>query len=97
MGAFTLAGLLYLGAAIVVLPVVGRVRPTRQAVVRGAPRLATAVMLAERLAQFCSPPGSATRAATASLLLNLEFVFTTVLAYFVFRSTSALASSPAPC
>ena len=33
IGAFSLAGLLYLGAAIAVVPVVGRVRPTRRAVV----------------------------------------------------------------
>ena len=42
MGAFTLAWLLYLGAAIAVLPVVGAVRPTKPALVSAAPRLTTA-------------------------------------------------------
>ena len=86
MGAFTLAGLLYLGAAIAVLPVVGRVRPTRRAVVRGAPRLATAVVLGGAVGPVLLAAGLGhAPAATASLLLNLELVFTTVLAYFVFR------------
>lgn len=86
MGAFTLAGLLYLGAAIAVLPVVGRVRPTRRAIVRGAPRLATAVVLGGAVGPVLLAAGlSHAPAATASLLLNLELVFTTVLAYFVFR------------
>lgn len=86
MGAFTLAGLLYLGAAIAVLPVVGRVRTTRRAIVRGAPRLATAVVLGGAVGPVFLAAGlSHAPAATASLLLNLELVFTTVLAYFVFR------------
>jgi len=86
MGAFTLAGLLYLGAAIAVLPVVGRVRPTKRAIVRGAPRLATAVVLGGAVGPVLLAAGlSHAPAATASLLLNLELVFTTVLAYFVFR------------
>lgn len=86
MGAFTLAGLLYLGAAIAVLPVVGRVRPTRRAVVRGAPRLATAVVLGGAVGPVLLAAGLGhAPAATASLLLNLELVFTTVLAYFLFR------------
>jgi drug/metabolite transporter (DMT)-like permease len=85
MGAFTLAGLLYLGAAIAVLPVVGRVRPTKQAVRRGAPRLATAVVLGGAVGPVLLAAGLRhTPAATASLLLNLELVFTTVLAFFVF-------------
>ena len=86
MGAFTLAGLLYLGAAVAVLPVIGRVRPTRQALRRGAPRLATAVVLGGAVGPVLFAVGlSHAPAATASLLLNLELVFTTVLAYFVFR------------
>ena len=86
MGAFTLAGLLYLGAAIAVLPVIGRVRPTRRALVRGAPRLATAVVLGGAVGPVLLATGlSHAPAATASLLLNLELVFTTVLAYFVFK------------
>lgn len=86
MGAFTLAGLLYLGAAIAVLPFIGRVRPTREALRRGAPRLATAVVLGGAVGPVLFAVGlSHAPAATASLLLNLELVFTTVLAYFVFR------------
>lgn len=86
MGAFTLAGLLYLGAAIAVLPVIGRIRPTRRAVVSGAPRLATAVVFGGAIGPVLLAAGlSRTPAATASLLLNLELVFTTVLAYFFFK------------
>lgn len=86
MGAFTLAGLLYLGAAIAVVPLVGRVRPTRRAVVHSAPRLASAVVLGGAIGPVLLAAGlSHAPAATASLLLNLELVFTTVLAYFVFR------------
>lgn len=86
MGAFTLAGLLYLGAALAVLPVIGRVRPTRAAVARSAPRLSVAVVVGGAIAPVLLAAGlSRTPAATASLLLNLELVFTTVLAYFVFK------------
>lgn len=86
MGAFTLAGLLYLGAAIAVLPVIGRARPTKRAIVRGAPRLATAVVLGGAVGPVLLAAGLAhAPAATASLLLNLELVFTTVLAFFVFK------------
>lgn len=86
MGAFTLAGLLYLGAAIAVLPVIGRVRPTRRAVLRSARRLATAVVLGGAVGPVLLAAGlSHAPAATVSLLLNLELVFTTVLAFFVFR------------
>ena len=86
MGAFTLAGLLYLGAAIAVLPIVGRVRPTKRALVRSAPRLATAVVLGGAVGPVLLAAGLGhAPAATASLLLNLELVFTTVLAYFVFK------------
>lgn len=86
MGAFTLAGLLYLGAAIAVLPLVGRVRPTRRAVVQGVPRLATAVVLGGAVGPVLLAAGLGhAPAATASLLLNLELVFTTVLAYLFFR------------
>ncbi|MGD9701979.1 MAG: DMT family transporter [Acidimicrobiia bacterium] len=86
MGAFTLAGLLYLGAALAVLPVVGRVRPTRLAVRRSAPQLATAVVLGGAIGPLLLAAGLGhAPAATASLLLNLELVFTTLLAYFVFR------------
>ncbi len=86
MGAFTLAGLLYLGAAIAVLPFIGRTRPTRAAVRRGASRLATAVVVGGAVGPVLLAAGLAhAPAASASLLLNLELVFTTLLAYFVFR------------
>lgn len=86
MGAFTLAGLLYLGAAIAVLPFIGRVRPTRTDIRRGASRLATAVVLGGAVGPVLLAAGLAhAPAASASLLLNLELVFTTLLAYFVFR------------
>jgi drug/metabolite transporter (DMT)-like permease len=86
MGAIKLAGLLYLGAAIAVLPVIGRTRPTRRAVMRGAPRLTTAVVLGGAVGPVLLAAGlSHAPAATASLLLNLELVFTTVLAFFVFK------------
>ncbi len=86
MSAFTLAGLLYLGAAIAVLPIVGRVRPKQRALVRGAPRLATAVALGGAVGPVLLAAGlSHAPAATASLLMNLELVFTTVLAYFLFK------------
>lgn len=86
MGAFTLAGLLYVGAAIAVLPVVGHVRPSRAAVRRGAGRLAVAVVIGGAVGPVLLAAGlSHAPAATASLLLNLELVFTTVLAYFIFK------------
>lgn len=86
MGAFTLAGLLYVGAAIAVVPVIGRVRPTKRAMRRSAPRLAVAVVVGGAIGPVLLAAGlSHTSAATASLLLNLELVFTTVLALFVFR------------
>jgi drug/metabolite transporter (DMT)-like permease len=86
MGVFTLAGLLYLGAAIAVLPVIGRVRPSRRAARRGASRLAVAVTLGGAVGPVLLVAGlSHAPAATASLLLNLELVFTTVLAFLVFR------------
>ncbi len=86
MSAFTLAGLLYLGAALAVLPVLGRIPPTRRAIVRGAPRLATAVVLGGAIGPVLLAAGlSRTPSATASLLLNLELGFTTLLAFYVFR------------
>ncbi|MCU1394456.1 MAG: Membrane protein [Ilumatobacteraceae bacterium] len=86
MGAFTLAGLLYLGAAIAVLPVVGRHRPDRASFVRAAPRLGMAVVLGGAVGPVLLAAGLRhSSAATASLLLNLELVFTTLLALFVFR------------
>ncbi len=86
MGAFTLAGLLYLGAAVAVLPVIGRTHLSRQALERGAPRLALAVVFGGAVGPVLLAAGLAhAPAATASLLLNLELVFTTLLAFFIFR------------
>jgi drug/metabolite transporter (DMT)-like permease len=86
LGSFTLAGLLYLGAAIAVVPVVGRVRPTRAEVRSAVPRLSVAVVAGGAVGPVLLAAGLRhTPAATASLLLNLELVFTTMLAAFVFR------------
>ena len=86
MGAFTLAGLLYIGAALFVLPVIGTKLPSRHAVRRSSARLIAAVVLGGAVGPVLLASGlSHAPAATASLLLNLELVFTTVLAYFVFR------------
>jgi drug/metabolite transporter (DMT)-like permease len=86
MGPFTLAGLLYLGAALAVLPFVGRMRPSRRALERSAARLTTAVVLGGAVGPVLLAAGlSNAPAATASLLLNLELVFTTMLAMFLFR------------
>jgi drug/metabolite transporter (DMT)-like permease len=86
MGAFTLAGLLYLGAAIAVLPVIGRHVPTRRAASRSGLRLAVAVVVGGAVGPVLLATGlSHAPAATASLLLNLELVFTTLLAFFVFK------------
>ena len=86
MGAFTLAGLLYVGAAIAVLPMIGRRLPTRWAVIRSWPRLGVAVVLGGAVGPVLLATGLAhAPAATASLLLNLELVFTTMLAFFVFK------------
>lgn len=86
MGPFTLAGLLYLGAAIAVLPVLRRTRFDRLALRRGAGRLITAVVIGGAVGPVLLATGlSHAPAATASLLLNLELVFTTVLAFFIFK------------
>ena len=86
MSAFTLAGLLYLGAAGAVLPVIGRARPTSVAVRRSGRRLATAVVLGGAVGPALLAAGvQHAPAAPASLLLNLELVFTTLLAGLVFR------------
>lgn len=83
---FTLAGLLYLGAAAAVLPLALRHRPDRAAVRRGAGRLTTAVVLGGAVGPVLLMLGLRyTSAANASLLLNLELVLTVVLAALVFR------------
>jgi drug/metabolite transporter (DMT)-like permease len=81
-----LAGLLYLGAAVAVLPIVGRRRLDPAAVRRGAGRLGMAVVAGGFLGPLLLAAGlSRTPGATASLLLNLELVATTILAAVVFR------------
>ena len=86
MGAFTLAGLLYLGAGLAVVPLVGRTPPTRRAVRRALPSLAVAVVLGGAVGPVLLAAGlGLVPAATASLLLNLELVFTTIVAGLVFR------------
>ena len=86
MRAATLAGLLYLGAAIAVTPVAFRNRPSPSAWRRSSGRLACAVIFGGAIGPLLLAAGlSHTPAATASLLLNLELVFTTILAHFVFR------------
>jgi drug/metabolite transporter (DMT)-like permease len=83
---FGLAGLLYLGAALAVLPVAGRQRPSRDTLRRGAARLAVAVVVGGAagpvLLAFGLPHVTP---ATSSLLLNLELILTTLVAAIVFR------------
>ena len=84
--AFTLAGLLYLGAALAVLPTSLRRPPDRDSLRRGAGRLTTAVVVGGAIGPVLLALGlQHTSAATASLLLNLELAFTVVLAASVFH------------
>lgn len=86
VGPLSLAGLLYLGAALAVLPVTVRNPPARAGLRRGAARLATAVVLGGAVGPILLVLGLArTSAASASLLLNLELPFTVLLAGLVFR------------
>ena len=86
MNAFSLAGLLYLGAALAVLPFTQTNRPSRAAVRRAAPRLAIAVVAGGAIGPVLLAIGlRQAPASTVSLLLNLELVFTTVLAATVFH------------
>jgi drug/metabolite transporter (DMT)-like permease len=86
MGAFTLAGLLYIGAAIAVLPLAGRTPPTRQAVRSSLPNLSLAVILGGAVGPVLLAAGLAVLpAATSSLLLNLELVFTMIVASALFH------------
>lgn len=86
LGAFTLAGLLYIGAALAVLPMIGRTLPTGLALRRSGRGLAIAVVFGGAVGPVLLAAGLAyTSAASASLLLNLELVATTVLAYFFFH------------
>lgn len=81
-----LAGLLYVGAAIAVAPIAVRRPVAPTAFRRGLGRLGVAVVAGGFLGPLLLTAGlSRTPAATASLLLNLELVATTVLAAIVFR------------
>lgn len=83
---FSLAGLLYVGAALAVLPFAGRALPNRDALRRGGRRLTTAVVLGGAVGPVLLAFGlRAASPATSSLLLNLELVFTTIVAGVVFR------------
>lgn len=86
MSPATLAGLLYLGAAVAVLPVISRHRSSWASIRRGSGRLAIAVVVGGAIGPVLLAAGlTRTSAASASLLLNLELVFTTMLAGLVFR------------
>jgi drug/metabolite transporter (DMT)-like permease len=86
MGAFTLAGLLYIGAAIAVIPFAGRTPPTRRAVQASLPNLSLAVILGGAVGPVLLAAGlGLLPAATSSLLLNLELVFTTIVASVLFH------------
>lgn len=84
--AFTLAGLLYLGAAIAVLPAVVRRPPTRDALLSEWRPALVAVAIGGAVGPVLLVAGLArTNAATASILLNTELPATVVLAALVFR------------
>lgn len=86
MNAFSLAGLLYLGAARAVLPFARTVWPSGAAVRRAAPRLAVAIVAGGAMGPVLLAVGlRQAPASTVSLLLNLELVFTTILAVVVFH------------
>ncbi len=86
LGPFQLAGLLYLGAALAVAPVVIRHPPRRLALRASWRGLAVAVVLGGAVGPVLLAAGlGRLDAATASLLLNLELVFTTIVAATVFR------------
>lgn len=81
-----LAGLLYLGAAVAVLPAVVRQRPSVTDLRLTWRPLAIAVLLGGAVGPALLVTGlSLTTAATASILLNTELVATVVLAALFFR------------
>lgn len=83
---FTLAGLLYLGAAVAVLPAVARRPPSRPALVREWRPALVAVVAGGAVGPVLLVAGLArTDAASASILLNTELPATIVLAALVFR------------
>jgi len=86
MNAPSLAGLLYVGAAIAVAPTLRRPRDAGSIRHRGGIRLTVAVVAGGFLGPLLLVAGLArTAAATASLLLNLELVATTLIAAAFFR------------
>ena len=86
MPTLVLAGLLYLGAALAVLPVVVRRRPTSAGLRSGWRLLAIAVAFGGAIGPALMVAGlSRAPAATVSLLLNFELVATIFIAAVVFR------------
>ena len=86
MKPLALAGLLYLGAALAVLPWWLVRRPDRSALRRDRRPLAIAIVAGGAVGPALLTAGLVdTPAATASLLLNMELVFTVVLAATLFR------------
>lgn len=84
--AFTLAGLLYLGAAVAVLPTVIRRPASRDALVWEWKPALVAVVAGGAVGPVLLVAGLArTDAATASILLNTELPATVILAAFLFR------------
>ena len=84
--AFTLAGLLYLGAALAVAPAVVRNPPSRAALRRAWKPLLVAVIAGGAVGPVLLMAGLArTTAATGSLLLNTELAATAVLAAVFFK------------
>jgi drug/metabolite transporter (DMT)-like permease len=81
-----LAGLLYLGAGLAVVPAVVREPPTRQALRRDWQPALVAVIAGGAVGPALLVAGLArTSAATASILLNLELAATVLLAATIFR------------
>jgi drug/metabolite transporter (DMT)-like permease len=86
MPAVALAGLLYLGAAMAVLPTTLRQRPDRRALQASWAPIAVAVVAGGALGPALLVAGLArTDAATGSILLNLELVATVALAAAFFH------------
>ncbi len=84
--AFTLAGLLYLGAVVGVGPAVRSAPPTRRALMAEGQPIAVAVVAGGLIGPVLLMAGLArTSAASASLLLNTELVATVLLASLFFR------------
>lgn len=84
--AFTLAGLLYLGAALAVLPATVRRPPSRSALAAEWRPASIAVVAGGAIGPVLLVAGLArTNAATASILLNTELPATVLLAAIVFR------------